>query len=248
MARVDCMVYLFYSGKRKEMKTKIIATLGPSSENLRILREFSKEKVDILRINTKYISFKKFEVLEKKMEKAGKFKIMIDIKDRRLVESYKKTRIDYLAISFAERKKEIEKIRRQFPKRVKIISKIETEKGIENIDNLIKVSDGIMIARGDLGKNISFEKVPIVQKLITRKCNKKNKMTITATEIMPSMITYTRPSRAETSDIANAILEGTEALMLSEETAIGEHPILVIRNLKKIIREIEKNKIVLKRK
>lgn len=228
------------------MKTKIIATLGPSSENLRVLKGFAKEKVDIIRINTKYISFKKFQVLEKKIRKAGKFKIMIDIKDRKLVDIFKNSNIDYLAVSFAEEKKEIEKIKKQFSKKVKLISKIETKKGLDNIDNLMKVSEGIMIARGDLGRNLSFEKVPIIQKLITRKCNKKNKMSITATEVMPSMINYVRPSRAEASDITNAILEGTEALMLSEETAIGKHPVLVVKNLKKIIREIEKTKSLLK--
>lgn len=228
------------------MKTKIIATIGPSSESLRILRKFAKERVNILRINTKYVSFKNFQELKEKLKKFKGFKIMVDIKNRKFLEKYKDSKIDYLAISFAEKRSEIEKIRKMFPKKVKIISKIETKKGLTNVDNLISVSEGIMIARGDLGRNISFEKVPITQKLITRKCNMKNKMSITATEVMPSMIRYIRPSRAEVSDIANAVLEGTEALMLSEETAIGKHPVLVIKNLKKIIREIEENKRLLK--
>ncbi|MBT4257781.1 hypothetical protein HOD88_01190 [archaeon] len=223
------------------MKTKIIATIGPASDNLKTLREFSKEGVNILRLNTKYVSLKEFKKLEEKIRRFKNFKIMVDIKNRKLLEDFKKEKIDYLAISFAEKESEIKKIQSGLPKRIKIISKIETRKGIENIDKLIKVSEGIMIARGDLGKNISFEKVPMVQKLITKKCNLKNKMSITATEIMPSMINYLRPSRAEVSDIANAILEGSEGLMLSEETAIGKHPVLVIKNLKKIIKETEKN-------
>ena len=223
------------------MKTKIIATIGPASDNLKTLREFSKEGVNILRLNTKYVSLKEFKKLEEKIRRFKNFKIMVDIKNRKLLEDFKKEKIDYLAISFAEKESEIKKIQSGLPKRIKIISKIETRKGIENIDKLIKVSEGIMIARGDLGKNISFEKVPMVQKLITKKCNLKNKMSITATEIMPSMINYLRPSRAEVSDIANAILEGSEGLMLSEETAIGKHPVLVIKNLEKIIKETEKN-------
>ncbi len=227
------------------MKTKIIATLGPSSFSKKILKEFAEEKVDILRINTKYVSFEEFEKLGKKIREIGKFKIMIDIKDRKLLDKYEKVKIDYLAISFAEKKSEIEKIKKKFPKKIEIISKIETKKGYKNVDELISVSDGIMIARGDLGRDLSFEKVPIAQKLITRKCNSRNKMSIIATEVMPSMISYVRPSRAEVSDIANAILEGTEALMLSEETAIGKHPVLVVKNLKKIINEIEKNKRLL---
>ena len=128
-----------------------------------------------------------------------------------------------------------------FPKRIKIISKIETKKGVNNINKLIKISDGIMIARGDLGRDISFEKVPMIQKMITKKCNRKNKMSITATEMMPSMVTRVRPSRAEVTDVANAILEGSEALMLSEETAIGNHPILTVKAMRKIIKETEKH-------
>ncbi len=122
-----------------------------------------------------------------------------------------------------------------------MISKIENQKGVDNINKLIKVSDGIMIARGDLGKNIQFQKVPMIQKYITKKCNKAKIFSIIATEMMPSMISYVRPSRAEVADIANAILEGSEALMLSEETAIGKYPILAIKMMKTIIIETEKH-------
>jgi len=149
-------------------------------------------------------------------------------------------KFDYLAISFAENVGEVKEIASMFSKRVKIISKIETKKGVDNINGLIRASDGIMIARGDLGRDISYEKVPMVQKMITKKCNRKGKMSITATEILPSMVSYVRPSRAEVSDVANAILEGSEALMLAEETAIGKHPYLAVRAMVKIIKETEK--------
>ena len=92
-----------------KIKTKIIATIGPASINLRILKEFYKEKVDILRINTKYVSFKEFKKLEEKIKKAGKFKIMIDIKERNLIEKYLNSKIDYLAVSFAEKKVKLKK-------------------------------------------------------------------------------------------------------------------------------------------
>ena len=223
------------------MNTQIIATIGPASSNLKILKQMIHEGVNILRLNTKYVSVEEFDKFYNKIKNFKKIKIMVDIKDRNLLEEYKNKKIDYLAVSFAEKEIEIKKIKNIFNKNVKIISKIETKKGVENLDKLIQVSDGIMIARGDLGRNISIEKVPFVQKLITKKCNKKNIMSITATEVMPSMINYVRPSRAEVSDIANAIIEGTESLMLSEETAIGKHPVLVIKNLKKIILETEKN-------
>ena len=129
-----------------------------------------------------------------------------------------------------------------FSRKIKIISKIETRKGVDNIDELIKVSDGIMIARGDLGKDISFEKIPMIQKSINKKCNKKNIISITATEMMPSMTKYKRPSRAEVTDVANAILEGSEFLLLAEETAIGKYPVLSVKSIKKIIKETEKHK------
>jgi pyruvate kinase len=226
------------------MKTKIIATYGPKISKLNVLREVIISGANIIRINSKYIKVEEYDSIIKKLEKIKKSKLMIDIKDRKILNKIqlKNLKFDYLAISFAESYLEINKIRKMFPKKVKIISKIETKKGVNNLDKLIKVSDGIMIARGDLGKSISFEKIPMVQKMITKKCNQKNKMSITATELMPSMITYLRPSRAEVTDIANAILEGSEALMLSEETAIGKHPILVIKTMKKIIKETEKHK------
>lgn len=129
-----------------------------------------------------------------------------------------------------------------FKRKIEIISKIETKKGVKNTDELIEVSDGIMVARGDLGNEIKIEKIPMIQKLITKKCNKKKRFSITATEMMPSMVIRKRPSRAEVSDIVNAILEGSEALLLAEETAIGKHPFLVVETMRKIIKETEKYK------
>jgi len=221
-------------------RTKIIATISPDVR-IDVLKDMIKAGADIIRLNSKYVKLKDYDIIKRKLEKIGKGKLMIDIKDRGLLEKIKKKKFSYLAVSFAEHSSEIEKIRKMFPKRVKIISKIETKKGYNNTNKLIKVSDGIMVARGDLGRDISFEKVPMVQKIITKKCNRKNKMSITATEMMPSMVKYVRPSRAEATDVANAILEGSEALMLSEETAIGKHPILVIEAMTKIIKETEKH-------
>ncbi len=219
------------------MKTKIIVTIN-SKDSYSKLKKIAEAGPDIIRVNTKYTSLKEYPELAKNLRKL-KCKIMLDFKDRKKLPKIKNFDFDYLAVSFAENPKEIIHIKELFKKK-KIISKIETKLGVKNIDKLIKVSDGIMIARGDLGRNISIEKIPIIQKNITKKCNRKNKMSITATEIMPSMVTRIRPSRAEVSDISNAILEGSEALLLAEETAIGKHPPLVIRTLKKIIKETEK--------
>lgn len=224
------------------MKTKIIATLGPASMDLRILKKFASEGVDVLRLNSKYISFGDFVKVVRKIRRVGKFKVMVDLKDRGLIPDYVDADVDYVAISFAECGSEIKRIKKMFPKRVKVIAKVETKRGLDRVDDLIAVSDGIMIARGDLGRDISIERVPVAQKLITKMCNAKNKMSITATELMPSMVSWVRPSRAEVSDIANAVLEGADALMLSEETAVGKHPVLVVKFLKRVIIETEKNR------
>lgn len=219
----------------------MIVTYGPSIERLNVLRSVINEGVDIVRLNSKYVEAKEFDLIRKKVVKAGNVKIMIDVKDRGKIKDWVSKKIDYLAISFAESAVEVVKIKKMFLKRVKVISKIETKKGVSNIDRLIRVSDGVMIARGDLGHDVSFEKVPMIQKMITKKCNKKKKMSITATEMMSSMVSYIRPSRAEVSDVANAILEGSEALMLAEETAVGRHPILAVKAMIKVILETEKH-------
>jgi len=218
------------------MKTKIIATINCNHSYSKI-KNIIDEGVDIARINEKYTPLEKYDRLSRDLRKM-KVKIMLDIKDRKKLPLIKEKDFDYLAVSFAESEKEIQEIREIVGKR--IISKVETKKGVENINKLIKVSYGIMIARGDLGRNIPIEKVPAVQKEITRKCNRKNRFSVTATEIMPSMVTRVRPSRAEVSDIFNAILEGSDALLLAEETVIGNHPALVVKELRKIIKESEK--------
>ena len=224
------------------MKTKMIITFGPACDNLRTLKKIIGFEAQVIRLNTKYIAVKNYEKIRKKITCAGNVKIMIDVKKRAILKKITNKKFDYLAISFAENPNEIRKIRKMFAKGIKIISKIETKKGVENIDELIKVSDGIMIARGDLGKDIPIEKVPMVQKMINKKCNKKKIVSITATEMMPSMVIYRRPSRAEVTDVANAILEGSEYLLLAEETAIGKHPVLSVKIMRKIIRETEKYK------
>jgi len=221
-------------------RTKIIITISPKLIKKNPIETLVKAGADILRINTKYMPLKKYSVLINELNKKKDYEILIDIKDRKNISQLKNINFDYLAISFAENPKEIQKIKRLFSKKIKIISKIESKKGVNNIDKLISVSDGIMIARGDLGNSFPIEKIPLIQKLITLKCNKKNKFSITATEMMISMLNHKRPSRAEVTDITNAILEGSDALLLAEETAIGKNPILAIKTMSKIIIETEK--------
>ncbi len=149
---------------------------------------------------------------------------------------------DYLALSFVNTKEDVMAARRIIEEEggdALIISKIENLKGIENIDEIIDESDGIMVARGDLGVEVSFEMLPMLQKSIIRKCRQKGKFAIVATEMLASMYESPRPTRAEVSDVANAILDGTDCVMLSGETTIGKHPIESVEVMSRICKHVE---------
>ena len=154
--------------------------------------------------------------------------------------------VDFIALSFVRRPEDIDELRAILDKRkskAKIIAKIETPQAVENIDEIIKRTDGVMVARGDLAIEMPAEKVPLIQKMIIEKCNRLGKPVITATQMLESMIKSPVPTRAEVSDIANAILDGTDAIMLSEETTLGNYPIEAVKMMSKIALETEKNYI-----
>lgn len=155
-----------------------------------------------------------------------------------------KNKVDFIALSFVRRPADIVELREILNKaksKAGIIAKIETPEALENIDKIIDLSDGIMVARGDLAIEIPAEEVPLVQKMLIQKCNALGKPVITATQMLESMIKSPVPTRAEVSDIANAIIDGTDAIMLSEETTLGDFPVEAVEMMTRISLKVEKD-------
>ncbi len=153
--------------------------------------------------------------------------------------------VDCYSISFVNSAKDVEAVRRFLAQNGEenafIISKIESARGVDKMNEIISASDGVMVARGDMGVEVPFEKLPNIQKNILAKANELGKLSITATQMLESMIVNNRPTRAEISDIANAIYDGSSAIMLSGETSSGAHPVLAVETMQKIANETEKN-------
>ena len=156
-----------------------------------------------------------------------------------------KNEFDFIACSFVRKASNVNEVKEILKKyggqELKIISKIENREGVNNFDEILKVSDGIMVARGDLGVEIPTEEVPIVQKMIIKKCYKNGKPVITATQMLDSMIKNPRPTRAESSDVANAVYDGTSAIMLSGESAMGKYPIESVQTMVRIAQRAEES-------
>lgn len=147
--------------------------------------------------------------------------------------------LDAVALSFVRRAQDIHELRALIPKTMLIVAKIEKDVALANIEEIMKATDAVMVARGDLGVELPFEEVPIAQKRIIATANRMGRPVITATQMLESMIEHPRPTRAEASDVANAILDGTDCVMLSAETAAGKYPRLAVEAMRRIITEIE---------
>ncbi len=150
--------------------------------------------------------------------------------------------VEWIGLSFVRNARDIVDLKRiiaESGKTSRVIAKVEKPEAIENIDEIISVADAVMVARGDLGVEMPMEQVPVLQKMIARKCREASKPVIVATQMLESMITTPRPTRAEVNDVANSVLDGADAVMLSGETSVGEFPVIVIETMAKIIDNIE---------
>jgi len=161
-------------------------------------------------------------------------------RDMEILRLCKKLDVEYVALSFTRNAKDVENLLAAHRFEGGVIAKIENSEGVQNAEQILEVATGIMVARGDMGVEIEPEKVPLVQKSLIKMCNQKGKLVITATEMLESMIHNPCPTRAEVSDVANAILDGSDAVMLSGETAVGEYPVESVKMMTRIANETEK--------
>ena len=163
-------------------------------------------------------------------------------KDKSDLDFAVKNKVDFIAQSFVRNRQDLINVK-DFIKdsglKCQIIAKIENRQGIQNIDEILEASDGIMIARGDMGVSLPIYKIPILQKMLIRKCNRRKKFVITATQMLESMTEHIRPTRAEVTDVANAILDGSNYVMLSGETAVGQYPVETVQMMNQIIKFTE---------
>lgn len=152
--------------------------------------------------------------------------------------------LDYVALSFVRRAEDIEDLKSRLPKGMLVVAKIEKDSALERIDAILKASDAVMVARGDLGVELPYEQVPLAQKRIISLANRYGRPVITATQMLESMVQHPRPTRAEASDVANAILDGTDAVMLSAETAAGLHPVRSVQAMRRICTAAERSPVL----
>ncbi|MCK5413162.1 MAG: hypothetical protein KAI57_02185 [Candidatus Pacebacteria bacterium] len=234
----------------KKRRTKIIATIGPASEKFSVLSQLIQAGVDVFRFNLKYSTIKKHGQIINEIRKAASeqnksVQILIDLPNFSFLEGINlavNRKAEYIALSYLEQVDEIISFKKVIDKMklsVNVIAKIETKGALNHFEEILDEADVIMVARGDLGESILIEKVPFAQKEIILSCKKADKMVIVATEMLLSMTSNREPTRAEVSDVANAVLEGSNAVMLSEETSIGQNPVQAVEIMSKIIYEAE---------
>ena len=239
LTRTDC-IQVNYKGFVKEIPENSKILIDDGYIELQVAKK-QKEKISCLVKNEGTLkSRKSVNVPGVSFNLPG-----LSSKDKDYIQFAITHNIDFIAHSFVRNKKdvlEIQKILDAHGSRMKIIAKIENQEGVDNIDEILDHVYGIMVARGDLAIEIPYEKIPGIQKMIINKCITKRKPVIIATQMLHSMITEPRPTRAEVSDIANAIYSKTDAIMLSGETAFGQYPVEAVETMAKVAKEVEKSR------
>lgn len=242
-----------------ERRTKIICTLGPASNTAEVIGGLLEGGMDIARLNLAHGTLDEHgRIISRFRAAARKFKpaagILLDLPGSKRcsgdirsafgphIEFALSQDADYIALSYITSAGEVEAVKElleEIGADIPVIAKIERAGALEASGAILDVCDGIMVARGDLALEISFEKVPLASKRLIREANQRGKPVITATEMLLSMVRSATPSRAEAADVANAVLDGTTALMLSEESSIGAYPVEAVRTMDRIAREVE---------
>jgi len=217
--------------QHSERKTKIICTIGPASE--RRIEELISAGMDIARINTAYT--------DRTYIKCGK-PVIVDVRSVNRLKEIAVSKRHYVALSFVRSADCIKLAREYVPN--EIIAKVETKESIENLEEIVRESDMVMIARGDLGKVFGVHSIPVLQEKIIRACERYEKPFIVATEVLKSMTENKTPTRAETIDVMYAVKRGAFGIMLAEETAIGKYPVDAVIWLDRIIATVERELIV----
>lgn len=248
---------------------KILSTIGPSSKDVNTLTKMIKAGMNIARLNFSHGTHESHDESIKNIHKAIKItntdiKIMLDLHGpmiyhkngrsfQKEVSSFTEKdkgdtlfgieqKVDYIALSGTKDTKDVWAIKnflKEHNSKIPIVAKIETKEALRNIKSILEISDMIMVARGDLATDIPLEKVPFAQKTIVELSNRARKPVIVATEMLKSMVSELHPTRAEITDVANAILDGANIIMLSEETAVGKYPVETISIMRKIAKEAE---------
>jgi pyruvate kinase len=244
---------------RLNRHVKIVCTLGPASNTPEVIEKMISSGMDIARLNLSYGTLEEHRNTVAMVRAAAKkiglpTAVLLDCPGRKRrtgdtkavfsdhLQFAQDNQLDYIALSFitsTEQVEEVQALAAQMKINIPIVAKIEKGEALAVSDSIIAISDGVMVARGDLGLQINIEKVPLAQKKIIHEANHRGKPVITATEMLESMVKSPTPTRAEATDVANAVLDGTDAVMLSEETSIGQYPLEAIKMMVKIILEAE---------
>jgi pyruvate kinase len=233
-------IYITYENFPKDVKAGEIILLDDGKLQMRVIETNYKDEVVCEVVHGGVLTSRKGVNLPNTKVSIPS----LTVEDRKNLEFVLENDVEWIGLSFVRNAADIVELKdiiKQRGKTARVVAKVEKPEAIANIDEIIAVSDAIMVARGDLGVEMPMEEVPLLQKMIVQKCRAASKPVIIATQMLESMITTPRPTRAEVNDVANSVLDGADAVMLSGETSVGEFPLIVIETMQKIICNIENN-------